>query len=1231
MSVHGVFAFLSLLRCQHQRTHMRKRLLQAVAPLIAVLALAPSDVFAQTKEFKGVIRGDLFFNISTANTVANVTNDPRYPNNPTETRFLKFYEFPPGADDGSPPPGNVYDNYGARLWGFLTPKDTAEYVFFVASDDPSELWLSTDDKEANKKLLALEPEWNGVRAWVATSRRPGCPDNGGTKCENRSNPVKLEANKKYFIEAIFKEGLGGDNLAVTWIKKGDADPEAGAAPLTGDILSAVADTTLKITVDPKPSTRDAGSTAKFSVNHNSLGPDSPITYQWKKNGSNIAGATSAELTLANVAVADNGAKITVTVTAGGQNITSKEAILTVLAVGPPILTPGFLKFDYFPGIPGNPVQNLLDDPNYAANAPGETYYISSFNSRNAFPDDSHEAYGARISGLFSPPETGQYEFFARSDDASQLFLSTDDKEANLQQIAEETGCCGAFEETGATETSAPIQLQAGKRYFIQLLYKEGGGGDWAMVAFRKVGDPAAAATLQPISGAFLAAMMPSKGSVTITKQPVAATVAENDVVKFSVDATASHTPLVFTWSKNGVPLATTAKEITVGPVKLADNGAKIKAIAAAPGAVAESAEVTLTVTQDKTPPAVAKVTGSDKFTQVTVVFSEAVNAATATTAANYAITGLTISAAKQTKPDTIVLTTSKQAENTPYTLTVKNVTDTASPANPIATAGATKAFSSFKFTSGLAKWEAFRGIGGNAVSALTDSDKFKNDQPDEVRYMNLFEGVTNYDESYGVRLSGYVIPATTGRYQFFLSTDDNGELWVSTDDNPVNKALVATEPQWGAVRAWTSVDRRPGCPDACENRSGFISLTAGRRYYTELLYKEGGGGDNGAITWRLEGAPLPADGSAPLGGNLIGHFVDPSGGKPTITKNPESQTIAFGSPATLKVSSLGSEPLSFQWQRDGVDVKGATSDTLTISSFSASDIGRYRVTVKNAEGSATSDLGLLMAPLTAQTGALYIEAEDFDFDGGKYVTDQPIGVTGAYAGGLYKDKGGTRGVDWNDSPGNDQPVYRKATGVEAGKPGTDGLTRAGFDVKVNHIVGWNDAGDWYNYTRQTPAGDYYVIGRLSSGEPNNPIKAQLDEVTAGHGTPNQTLKKIGSVNVPTTGNWDTFTFVAFRDDAGNAAKVTLGGEKTLRFTVGPTGPVNLDINYLLFIPAGPPAPSGPKLAAARDGANIKIEWTGTATLESADSVTGPWSAVANAKSPFSAPTTGSGKFYRLRQ
>lgn len=600
----------------------------------AVLSVLLSGVFSLTssaaqKEVPGYIRGDVFYNLNAPNAVSSVTGDPRYPNSPTETQFLRFFEFPPGADDGTAP-GNLADNYGARVWGFLTPKETAQYIFFIASDDPGELWLSTDATEANKKLIAREPEWNGIRAWASQDRRSGCPD----ACINKSAPIRLEANKKYFVEAIFKEGLGGDNLAVTWIKSGEPDPENGALPITREFLSSLADDKLSITVGPAAAIRDEGQTAMFSVAHTSLGPDSPVTYQWLKNGTAIAGATEKTFTTAVLTPADSGAKYSVRLSAGGQTVTSTEADLTVFDLGAPILTPGFLTFHSFLAINGTPVQNLLDDPKYPG-SPDDVGYLADFNSRWAYPDDSHENYGARIFGWFTPITSGDYEFFARSDDASQLFLSTDDKEANLTMIAEETGCCGGFEDPGAPETSAPITLVGGRRYFIQLIYKEGGGGDWAEVGVRKVGDPKPTA---PIPGGFLSTMIPSKGSVTITTQPANVTGVEGKNATFSLDVTSTHGPLSVQWQKNGVALSGSGKSITLGPLTAADNNSKIKASVSVPGAVATSTEATLTVVPDTIPPVpVAGALKKGANQEIGITFDEPVDAASVTVAANYTL------------------------------------------------------------------------------------------------------------------------------------------------------------------------------------------------------------------------------------------------------------------------------------------------------------------------------------------------------------------------------------------------------------------------------------------------------------------------------------------------------------------------------------------------------------------------------------------------------------------
>jgi len=171
-------------------------------------------------------------------------------------------------------------------------------------------------------------------------------------------------------------------------------------------------------------------------------------------------------------------------------------------------TEGILTFKAWFGINGTPVVGLFDDGRYPNDwdLMGPVY---SFNSRDIFPDDSNNNYGAVIEGWITPEETGQYDFFLRSDDASELWISTDDDEANLQFQAEEPGCCNAFLEVGADQTTfTPISMTAGEKYFIQVLYKEGGGGDFAQVAWRNVNDDTPAANLQPIPGKFLSSATP---------------------------------------------------------------------------------------------------------------------------------------------------------------------------------------------------------------------------------------------------------------------------------------------------------------------------------------------------------------------------------------------------------------------------------------------------------------------------------------------------------------------------------------------------------------------------------------------------------------------------------------------------------------------------------------------------------------------------------------------------
>jgi predicted peptidase len=120
--------------------------------------------------------------------------DPAFPRFPDEQVYLDQMEVPP---DQAP-------NFGTVLRGWLRPPQTGDYIFGIASDGPSELWLSRDDQPEHAAPIAQVSQWVLPRNWRQDPQQ-------------RSQPVRLEAGRRYYVEARQKKGGGGDShLAVAW-------------------------------------------------------------------------------------------------------------------------------------------------------------------------------------------------------------------------------------------------------------------------------------------------------------------------------------------------------------------------------------------------------------------------------------------------------------------------------------------------------------------------------------------------------------------------------------------------------------------------------------------------------------------------------------------------------------------------------------------------------------------------------------------------------------------------------------------------------------------------------------------------------------------------------------------------------------------------------------------------------------------------------------------------------
>jgi len=93
-------------------------------------------------------------------------------------------------------------------------------------------------------------------------------------------------------------------------------------------------------------------------------------------------------------------------------------------------------------------------------------------------------YGERYRGYLVPPADGSYTFWAAGDDWVSLRLAATPDAADLREIAAVAGYTLPQQwDKYPGQQSVAITLSGGKRYLLELLHKEGGGGDHVSAAW----------------------------------------------------------------------------------------------------------------------------------------------------------------------------------------------------------------------------------------------------------------------------------------------------------------------------------------------------------------------------------------------------------------------------------------------------------------------------------------------------------------------------------------------------------------------------------------------------------------------------------------------------------------------------------------------------------------------------------------------------------------------------
>jgi len=306
-----------------------------------------------------------------------------------------------------------------------------------------------------------------------------------------------------------------------------------------------------------------------------------------------------------------------------------------------------LLYEYYDTGAGVDVALLTNHVSFPNNPTFRTN-LWALDTRVVFPDDSQGGYGARISGVFIPPFSGDWVFFLRAWDRGTLFLNPNGLDpAGREMVLQEV--TGGDPRDWNKFISSPYRLRGGQGYYIEALQKAeaGTGVDVIKAAARpaNTGSPTlgvlnSALDTNALMGGYIASPLAPRdlgGALTITQQPANQNIEENHDAVFTVQVSnPSRAPLLYQWYRDGVEIVGANGPTYSFQATSADSGHTFRVRAAKVGSEVTSQNATLTVRPDTTPPHAIEAIGHyTNLFDIIVRFDERILPADATEPFDY--------------------------------------------------------------------------------------------------------------------------------------------------------------------------------------------------------------------------------------------------------------------------------------------------------------------------------------------------------------------------------------------------------------------------------------------------------------------------------------------------------------------------------------------------------------------------------------------------------------------